>query len=427
MKKLMKTLLALSMVAVLGLGLVGCGGKDAGAAKLEKLNWAENNYKAIENMISDYGKDGKLREENKKPYAVFDWDNTSIMNDVEEALLVYQIEHLAFKMTPEEMDRVLKNNIPKDNFSEKARNEAGQEINIDMISEDIIKDYTALYNSYEGMKGDKSLDDIHKMDEYMDFRAKLRFLYYAIGESFSPDVSYPWVTYLFTGMTSDEVAKLTDESNDYWLKQDLKRETWTSPENMAGKAGVVKVEFERGIRTVEEMQNLYKTLMANGIDVYICSASYIDVVQEFASNPKFGYEIPKDHVYAMVLTKDKDGVIQDKMDPEYFQTQGQGKVETINKFIKPKQDNSEPIMVGGDSNGDYEMLSAYPGTKISLIINRVKGGDKIGKLSKEAADTAGQKDERYFLQGRDNNTGKFLPSEKSILLGEKDEKLLKEE
>ncbi len=35
------------------------------------------------------------------------------MNDVEEALLAYQLMNLEFKMTPEELDTVMKTNIQR--------------------------------------------------------------------------------------------------------------------------------------------------------------------------------------------------------------------------------------------------------------------------------------------------------------------------
>lgn len=388
---------------------------------LEQLAWAPDTYNALVNVIKEYGKDSSNYDEKQKPYAVFDWDNTTIMNDVEEALLAYQLENIEFKMTPEELDSVMKTNIPKDNFNEKCNNKDGKPVNIDLITEDITNDYKYLYENFEGLKGSKSLDEIKKTKEYTDFKAKLRYLYAAIGESFSSDVSYPWVTYLFAGMTSKEVATLTEKSNDYWLKHELGEETWTSSEEMPGKAGVVSVSFNTGLRTVAEQQNLYKALMENGIDVYICSASYIDVVKEFATNSKYGYNIPGEKVYAMELLKTDDQKIKAELDPEYFQTQGKGKTETINKFLVPIHGHG-PVIVGGDSNGDVNMLSDFDDTKVSLIINRCKSG-KIGELCEKAIETMGKPEARFFLQGRNDNTGKYTSSEKSIKLGATEEKL----
>ncbi len=42
----------------------------------------------------------------------------------------------------------------------------------------------------------------------MNFIVKMRYLYDAIGGSFDHEVSYPWVTYLFSGMSKKEVADL---------------------------------------------------------------------------------------------------------------------------------------------------------------------------------------------------------------------------
>lgn len=43
------------------------------------------------------------------------------------------------------------------------------------------------------------------------------------------------------------------------------------------------------------------------------------------------------------------------------------------------------------------MLSDFDDTKVSLIINRCKGG-KIGELCDKAIETMGKSDERYFYK-----------------------------
>lgn len=388
---------------------------------LKKGNWYRENYVALNNLINKYGKNNSSKE---KFYAVFDWDNTTIINDVEEALLAYQLENLEFKMNPKEFKETIETDIPKKDFLKDFNNKDNKSVNIDKIVKDVSSDYKYLYDNYNGMKGKKTLEEIKKTLEYKDFIVKMRYVYKAIGGSFSADISYPWVTYLFKGMTQQEVAKLTEKSNDLALQEKLQKVNWTSPGKLPGEAGVVSVNFIKGIRLVKEQQNLYEVLMKNGIDVYICSASFIDVVREFATNPKYGYNVPSENIYAMQLKRDENGVILADFDHEnYFQTQGKGKTKTIKKYIVPKYGNRGPILVAGDSSGDVAMLTDFKDTKMCLIINRVKGG-ALGKISKIAVETSGKENVRYYLQGRDNNTGEFINSESSILLGEKRTKLL---
>lgn len=40
-------------------------------------------------------------------------------------------------------------------------------------------------------------------------------------------------------------------------------------------------------------------------------------------------------IYAMELLKTDDGKIKAELNPEYYQTQGKGKTETIKKFLVP--------------------------------------------------------------------------------------------
>ena len=41
--------------------------------------------------------------------------------------------------------------------------------------------------------------------DYLEFRAKMRWLYDAIGDTMDVSVSYPWSTYWYTGMTPQQV------------------------------------------------------------------------------------------------------------------------------------------------------------------------------------------------------------------------------
>lgn len=89
-----------------------------------------------------------------------------------------------------------------------------------------------------------------------------------------------------------------------------------------------------------------------------------------------------------------------------------------------------PLMVFGDSSGDWNMMTDWMesgDTELGVIFNRYRkpGSDPIWQGSNEAAQSIGDPDARFVLQGRDENTGELRPSEKSILLGETDEVLVR--
>lgn len=393
---------------------------------LDAGKWAPATYKRIQRMIDENGIKSLNFDPKNKPYAVFDWDQTSIFNDTQEELFRYQIENLLFKMTPEQFADAIRYQIPKDDFVKEYNNLDGQPVNIDKIASDLDARYRYLYENYVGFKGSKTLEEIKKTEEFIDFRGKLAYLYEAIGGTFSADVSYPWVLYLFTGMTTQEVQKMTEDSNDKAIGERLESYVLTSSEKLKGNAGVVSGKYKRGLRLAPEMSNLMNTLRANGIDVYVCSASLEDVVKVFASLPKYGYNLPPENVIGMRLEKDEKGLYKTEYKKDYPQTQQMGKTQVIKDMLVKKYGHG-PIFVATDSQGDYYMATDFKDTQLVLIINRVRSlSDKITILAKEASETIGKPDARYILQGRNENMGQFRPFESTIRYGKAEAELMRQ-
>ena len=177
------------------------------ATQLITGNWAPATRARIQAVIDENANQGK--------YVVFDFDNTSVIFDIQEALLIYQIENLQFKIDPADMEAVLETGIPDLNKS-MGTSLDGKNITPATLVADITSDYEWIYANYEGFEGDKDLNYIHASNQYQDFAAKLRFMYGNLGDYFDHAVSYPWVGYLFTGMTPDEVQELAAASHQYW-------------------------------------------------------------------------------------------------------------------------------------------------------------------------------------------------------------------
>ena len=388
-------------------------------------SWAPATRARIQAVIDENANQGK--------YVVFDFDNTSVIFDVQEALLMYQIENLVFAIEPGEMAAVLETGIPDLNLSMGVSLD-GKAITPATLVADLVSDYTWIYNNYEGMNGSHDLDYIHASNEYQDFEAKLRFMYNNLGDYFDHAVSYPWVTYLFTGMTPAEVQELATASHQYWAAYGrYASETLTSPLELPGETGIVSTSYTTGLTFTDELLDLYHTLMANGIDVYIVSASPIDTI--LAANACMGYGVPEENVFAMRNKLGADGRYINEYNYDwggegmYAQTQGEGKSTIITNFIAPQYNGAGPLMVFGDSSGDWNMMTDWMesgDTVLGVIFNRYRStSDPIWQGSTEAAAAIGDPDARFVLQGRDENTGELRPSEYSILLGSTQEVLVR--
>jgi len=386
---------------------------QAATIHLAKGNWAETAYKQLNALISNYGRDSKNYDATNKPYAVFDFDNTTAINDVEETFQIYQIEHLYYKIGPKEMMNVLTGNIPDLDKPLKDTNRMSGEksITVRMLATDIFDDYTFLYNHYSGMKGRMNLTEIQKTPQYQDFSCKMRYLYTVLTDTFGADVSYTWILFFFKGMTPDQIRTLAKKSVDYWMTTPFEKRIWESP--AMGQAGKVTTTFKTGFTITDEMKDLYHCLIANGFDVYICSASLKEIVEAVATNPKYGLNLSRDHVIGMMLKKDDKGRFINEYDTAYPLTFAEGKVTAIKNMIAKNHHGQGPVLVGGDSDGDYNMLTEFSDMQCGLIINRLSK-EHIRELCKQAVYTKGCK---FVLQGRDENKGIFRASEASVTLG----------
>lgn len=373
---------------------------------IKKLAWEDRNFQAINKLIEKHGKDSKTYNINHKPFAVFDWDNTSIIGDVEEALLYYMVRNVTFKMDPDEFYDLIRKNVDKKDYDSRFNNICNQRVNIDIISEDIKIAYEKLYQNLDTFEGDMSLDEVKETDYYKEFVTKMLYRYRASAYDKNAEDPYCWMSFLLKNYKSEEVYSLCKRAFVFMKKEKIRVEEFISPK-IKSKAGRVSIKYFVGIRVLDEMVNLYKSLEENGIDCYIVSASFIDIVRAFATDEDNDYGMDKKKVLGLRLMKDYEERILPKFDRNFPITIRKGKVETINEFIK-NDSNYGPIMVGGDSDGDFEMLTGFDETEISLIINRENTGS-IKSLRKKAT----QGSNRFYLQERNVNEGRFVSLEKS--------------
>lgn len=382
-------------------------------AKLDPGKWAPLTKARLEKMIDDNGARSSSYDPARKPYAVFDWDQTCVFNDISELQTLYILDTLSLKATPAQFSAAIREGVPNKNFSEGYENVAGQPVNSYQLISDIEADYDFLYKNY--IRGRKmSLEAVKATPEYQDWQAKMAFLYYAAWDSFQ--ACYPY--YLIAGMTEKEAMAVTEKAIDRALGNQLAPVTFKSPVSRPGQAGAVSIAYSWGTRLMPEMANLMNVLRDNGIEVYVCSGSHEAAVKTFSTLNKYGYRVKPENVVA-IKTVTKGGRYQTSLAPEdvYPATWEAGKTVAIKKLLMPKHGGRGPLLVAGDSNGDYHMATDFPDTQVTLIINRLRKDD-WGKLGLKAEAEKGRAGARYVLQGRDENTGQFRPEESTIKMGQ---------
>ena len=334
---------------------------------------------------------------------------------------MYQINTLAFAMPPEVFAKAIREGVPPGDFKSDFKNAEGKPLSLDAIANDIAEDYRYLWSTYTGMKGSSPLEEVKKSDQFIDFKAKLYLLYEAINDTYGPAIGYPWVLYLFGGLSIKQVAALAEASNDLNLGDAIRKVKYTSPTSMPGQAGVVSVSHTHGVRLTPEIANTMHVLSAAGFDIYVSTASLEDVVRVFATLPKYGYDVPPANVLGLRLEMDGDTYL-----PIYRKgwplNYGPGKTEVIKRELVAKKGYG-PALVFGDSDGDFDMLRDFADTRLGVLVNRLKKGN-IGSLCKLGAEQMGKVDARFVLQGRDERTGQWIPEETTLKLGTTEKKLL---
>lgn len=462
----MRKIVALILSLVVAISLTACVEQTKSAAHLELDSWNDNVKQSVNDLVDKYGKSSS--DYAKDTYAVFDFDNTCSIFDVEEQIAVYQLQVMAFAFDPEELPEILKTDIgmtdaTQDLSTQRAcYSKDGVEHSYQDWIDDISAAYAVLYDNY-GPFTTAGLDEaaqekIQSDPQWLEFAAKMRAMYDCVFESESSNVAYPWILYWFTGMTEDEVYALAAASHSKYKELETSEETWTSPESVKSKLGVVEYTWTSGTQVSDNIREMWKVLDENGIDVWVCSASGTDPIRAaidvwglhpyctgmIAMTNKLAdgkYINAYDYETGCGWYAKDDGKWEKMTAPVKSQTQGVGKVTAIVNAISPEYNNHGPIAGFMDSTGDYNFCTEFKTLKLVIVFNRASrkvtdGGGVIAELAVyqrntlsydfAKADAAG--DTLYVLQGRDENGLRtFRNSDKTLCYGNDTELLFKNE
>lgn len=396
-------------------GAYATGATDA-APLLSPLKWAPPARSAVERVIRAHGRGAASTI--ARPYAVFDWDNTCIFGDCAETLFRFMIDRLCFMMTPQQFATVLHRGLGHAPLAPSCRNMAGHRVERSALIQDLMGDYTALLQQY----GQQPLRDAGFAERtasdpvLCSFRAKLYFTYDAMMATSGAGHAYRWIIWLLGGHTPASLMALVHASNSWHLGQAITQVTWQTPAQRPGRTGCIAHTFMQALRLTPEIADLHACLHQQGIDVYVCSASFVEIVRIFATDPRYGYGLPAQNVMGVRMQADDSFPYPGLRDvPHWPLTYRQGKVTAIRQALL-RHKGYGPLMVFGDSDGDAEMLHGFADTALSIIINRCLPG-AIGALSRQGAAMGASAAPRFVLQGRDENTGEWRPDTATLPYG----------
>ena len=316
--------------------------------------------KKLENRINEVIEKYK----NLGHYAVFDCDNTILMNDIQFALIHYLLKFKKFKTTPIELKKFLNNKFPQE---------------------------TEIINNFCNIFKNAYYEDINSM-EYLKFLSNfsefVEYLYFKY-DKFDLNIFFS-----YKNMSYEELEKLIEEAISYHNNSEFGIENWIYENNIS--------TYKIGLKIANEMSELIKKLHDNNIDVYVISASTFEVVDSVLQ-PLKKY-ISK--IYAKKIIN-KNNIFTGLLDENELRITSLDKKIIIEDILKQKY-NKDPIIVAGDSMGDFDMLTGFKNTKISILIDRNRN-DKFQNLLNIS-------DNRYMKQCVDENLGIFISKEKSITL-----------
>ncbi|MBA2665184.1 MAG: haloacid dehalogenase-like hydrolase [Bradymonadaceae bacterium] len=285
---------------------------------LPKQGWRPQVHERLLTLIADQG---ARSSQAAPPLAVFDFDNTCILNDIGELFSHFLIDEMLYRYDLDAFWELIHPDDGRDALCELTREAyalAPTARTASACYQRYLREMGALYG--------RRLVRAGKAD------------------------CYEWAVRLHVGMTIARIEQLATEAIVRELGREVHRERRESPSGST-------VSIDRGIRMFAEIRTLIDVLTKSGFEVWIVSATNIWTVQTFA--PLFG--VPPERVLGNRLRVGEDGVLSSEtLAPVLFR---QGKVDAIAEYI-----GRIPVLALGDSDTDYEMLCAA--SELAIVVDQ---------------------------------------------------------
>jgi phosphoserine phosphatase len=336
--------------------------------KLQRLNWNQRNYEALTDFLAGV-RPGEI--------AVFDWDNTCIFGDIGEAVFRHQVLNQEFKFGPERLREIIPDQVNGIDLV----HINGRALPLRQVKEQVV-------GAYKKIAG-RAMAEISSGDAYSDFSAGLLALNRGLEETpgIGCEFAYLWTVNFLEGFRPAEVRRLTAEVFRLEMQSRIQDQTWSDSRQH------LLYSWTAGVRPFAEMADLSRVLKKAGCRVVVSTASNPLIVETMIANTGFA----ADRVLGQASGMAK-GRLLGTLAPGLRSNFDSGKVENIRRLL-----NQEPVFSAGDSPGDYEMLTAFPGTRLKLLIRRPRPG-KMAALYRQAL----KGDPNFLLQDIDRGLGMFL-------------------
>ncbi|NLX17929.1 MAG: hypothetical protein GXY53_01405 [Desulfobulbus sp.] len=340
-------------------------------------NWFPENLTCIMDWIAAV----TIQPRANPPAAVFDFDNTCIFRDIGQAVFRFQLQRLQYRLIPEQLAAIL----PHADIQLDGRP-------LPVIVATLVETYRTLFPLLIFGRNKQAA----RLPQAKLFTALLLWFTDQArkDDRLGPRFVLPFMAKLLAGFTTDELRFFAIEVVQAAQSEALTEE-WMQAE-APEPIGRIETSFPLGLHPYPEMLALMHKLAAQGVERYVISASAEWLVEGAVS--WLGFPVPADHIYGIRVGLDSGEVLTIQDPSGYPVTYREGKAAIISHLLKDR-----PLLVAGDADTDYEMLT-LPGAEIRLLINRRQSG-LISNL---------YTDPGILLQGLDLANGRFRPSRETV-------------
>ena len=363
-------------------------------------NWHEPVRAALQQAIDRHAGDPDA-------YAVFDFDNTLAIGDGEQVALGYVIDNLLFAFSPDEAPDIFLEGVPDPDRPIEPGHPAA-------TTRNVVLDCADLHRELLALAARQPLAEVRKTDAFAAFATKVRYLRKRISRTFGNAFGYPWNKRFYCRMTPAQYRDVMHAALDAAVADGrFVRGVWRTPASRPGRAGLVEVQMLLGFAIPQEVKDLVRALKESGIAVYIVSGSFLDAIVPSVDG-RYGVDIPEENVFAIHMQTDAQGRLAGWADERFPFPWAESKPDVIRRQIAVKHHGKGPMLVAGDADGDYAMLTAFADMDAGLVFDtRPKPDTSLGKLID--AVRAGTAEKRFLVQGRDETAPGLRKSSESII------------